>query len=301
MPPNATAVTASSAKPTRNTSPRPRARSPKKTDSRGEDLTPLVSGPFLFHSRLKQGRLGLLGRFGRLLRALASLWSFAECCALRRRQGRPRPRRQFLRIVVKPRRQLPIGADRDGLGSGLILKRFCTLDLEARDAVFVGAQVKPAAERQREVGSIGGNPESGEHPADGHRTEIGKQINQEIAVHGSYSAKQSKTVIPGRCEASNYDMQLHIGESRDSGSGADAPSRNDQVLFAFRATEEPSTLHLRRRQLHGFPATAGAGLIWIVEDELGLQLVGLVVHLGAEQEQHGFGINEDLHTLVLDD
>jgi hypothetical protein len=34
-------------------------------------------------------------------------------------------------------------------------------------------------------------------------------------------------VIPGRCEASNYDVQLHIGESRDSGSGASAPSRND--------------------------------------------------------------------------
>src|SRR6202049_716063 len=27
------------------------------------------------------------------------------------------------------------------------------------------------------------------------------------------------TVIPGRCEASNYDVQLHIGESRDTGSG----------------------------------------------------------------------------------
>ena len=27
-------------------------------------------------------------------------------------------------------------------------------------------------------------------------------------------------VIPGRCAASNYDVRLHIGESRDSGSGA---------------------------------------------------------------------------------
>jgi propionyl-CoA carboxylase alpha chain len=33
-------------------------------------------------------------------------------------------------------------------------------------------------------------------------------------------------VIPGRCEASP-SLHLHIGESRDSGSGADAPSRND--------------------------------------------------------------------------
>src|SRR3984957_9315152 len=37
------------------------------------------------------------------------------------------------------------------------------------------------------------------------------------------------SVIPGRCEASNYDVRLHIGESRDSGSGASAPSRNDGV------------------------------------------------------------------------
>jgi DNA helicase-2/ATP-dependent DNA helicase PcrA len=26
-------------------------------------------------------------------------------------------------------------------------------------------------------------------------------------------------VIPERCEAANHDVQLHIGESRDSGSG----------------------------------------------------------------------------------
>jgi hypothetical protein len=36
----------------------------------------------------------------------------------------------------------------------------------------------------------------------------------------SQQNKASKTVIPGRCEATNYDVQLHIGESRDSGSGA---------------------------------------------------------------------------------
>src|SRR6185437_13125208 len=33
------------------------------------------------------------------------------------------------------------------------------------------------------------------------------------------------TVIPGRCGASNYGAQLRTWESRDSGSGADAPSR----------------------------------------------------------------------------
>jgi len=32
-------------------------------------------------------------------------------------------------------------------------------------------------------------------------------------------AATSTVVIPGRCEASNYDAHLRIGESRDSGSG----------------------------------------------------------------------------------
>jgi hypothetical protein len=38
----------------------------------------------------------------------------------------------------------------------------------------------------------------------------------------------------GDAKASNYDVQLHIGESRDSGSGADAPSRNDGVYGLLR-------------------------------------------------------------------
>src|SRR5450759_645527 len=60
-------------------------------------------------------------------------------------------------------------------------------------------------------------------------------------------------------------------------------------------------LDLRRRQLHGFAAATGAGLVRVVEDELRLHLVGLVIHLGAEQEQHGLGIDQDLDALVLDD
>src|SRR5690349_24256347 len=36
-------------------------------------------------------------------------------------------------------------------------------------------------------------------------------------------------------------------------------------------------------------------------DELRLHLVRFVVHLGAEQEQDGFGIDKDLHALVLDE
>ena len=60
-------------------------------------------------------------------------------------------------------------------------------------------------------------------------------------------------------------------------------------------------LILRSRQLHRFAAAAGAGLVRVVEDELRLHLVGLVVHLGAEQEQHRLGIDQDLDALVLDD
>jgi hypothetical protein len=57
-----------------------------------------------------------------------------------------------------------------------------------------------------------------------------------------------RSVIPGRCEASNP-------ESRDSGSGADAPSRNDGVwIFAEpvigRAFARPPDLELRQRASH---------------------------------------------------
>ena len=53
-------------------------------------------------------------------------------------------------------------------------------------------------------------------------------------------------------------------------------------------------------ELHGFAAAAGRGLVRIVEHELRRQLVGLVVHLGAEQEQHGLRVDQDLDALVLD-
>src|SRR6266851_8980639 len=63
----------------------------------------------------------------------------------------------------------------------------------------------------------------------------------------------------------------------------------------------PLVLDLRSGELHRFAAAAGAGLVRIVEDELRRHLVDLVVHLGAEQKQHGLGIDQDLHALVLDD
>src|SRR6266508_4419729 len=55
-----------------------------------------------------------------------------------------------------------------------------------------------------------------------------------------------------------------------------------------------------RLELHRLAATAGRGLVRVVEDELRGELVGLVVHLGAEQEQHRLGIDEHPHALVLD-
>src|ERR1700733_14078123 len=60
-------------------------------------------------------------------------------------------------------------------------------------------------------------------------------------------------------------------------------------------------VNLRGRQLHRLAAAASAGLVRIIEDELRRHLVDLVVHLGTEQKQHSFGIDQDLDALVLDD
>src|SRR5262245_52728577 len=42
----------------------------------------------------------------------------------------------------------------------------------------------------------------------------------------------------------------------------------------------------RRLELDRFAAATGRGLVRIIEHELGGELVGLIVHLGADQEQH---------------
>jgi hypothetical protein len=41
-------------------------------------------------------------------------------------------------------------------------------------------------------------------------------VGRAVACWGMKRGRLGK-VIPGRCKASNYDVQLHIGESRDSG------------------------------------------------------------------------------------
>ena len=47
-----------------------------------------------------------------------------------------------------------------------------------------------------------------------------RNLLKSLTGNAAGKIKVSKDVIPGRCKASNYDVQLHIGESRDSGSGA---------------------------------------------------------------------------------
>src|ERR1700733_10558799 len=56
----------------------------------------------------------------------------------------------------------------------------------------------------------------------------------------------------------------------------------------------------RRLELHRFAAPAGPGLVGIVEHELGGELLGLVVHLGAQEEQDRLGVDQHAYALVLD-
>src|SRR3954468_4642978 len=71
---------------------------------------------------------------------------------------------------------------------------------------------------------------------------------------------------------------------------------SSQVLLAM---TEKLPVDLCRAQLDRLAAAASGDLVGIVEDELGLHLVGLVVHLGAEQEQHGLRIDQDLDAAVF--
>src|ERR1700694_2551555 len=67
------------------------------------------------------------------------------------------------------------------------------------------------------------------------------------------------SVIPGRCKASNP-------ESRDSGSGANAPSRNDEVWIA--SSLPPSLVELRRtRALLAMTAVGSRRHHLIADDE----------------------------------
>src|SRR5829696_6349366 len=78
-------------------------------------------------------------------------------------------------------------------------------------------------------------------------------------------------------------------------------SKRSRMASASTALPGGKELRLGGRDRDGFATAAGRGLVRIVEDELRRELGGLEVHLRPEQEQHGLGVDEDLHALVLDD
>src|SRR5689334_231378 len=92
--------------------------------------------------------------------------------------------------------------------------------------------------------------------------------------------------------------------TRQSATDATASSarRTPKSPHQTRRRKSPDRLlrSLRRGELYGFSAAACARLVRIVEDKLGRQLFGLVIHLGPEQEQHRLWIDQDLDAPVLD-
>ena len=87
----------------------------------------------------------------------------------------------------------------------LILKRLRTLRFELRNGLVVGAEIKPGAQREREIGAVGGNAESGKHLANGDRAEVRKQVDQEIAVHRGSPPSTSLMVRRRSSAVSNHE------------------------------------------------------------------------------------------------
>src|SRR6266853_1623226 len=56
-----------------------------------------------------------------------------------------------------------------------------------------------------------------------------------------------------------------------------------------------------RSNVERLAAAAAALLVRVAEDKARLELLLDVIHLGAEDEHDGFGVDEDCHPLVLDD
>jgi hypothetical protein len=98
-------------------------------------------------------------------------------------QRRPRPFAELFGVVEQACRQFPVGIDRHRLGAGLVLERLRAFRLILRDGDFISAEIQPGAQRQREIGAVGGDAIAGKHPADRHRTEVGKEVDEEFAVH----------------------------------------------------------------------------------------------------------------------
>src|SRR3954454_6395724 len=60
-------------------------------------------------------------------------------------------------------------------------------------------------------------------------------------------------------------------------------------------------IRIRLLYVEAFAAAAAAFFVRIAEDKAGLQLFLDVIHLGAEDEHHGFRIDQHRDPLVLDD
>ncbi len=80
----------------------------------------------------------------------------------------------------------------------LILKWPATFRLELRNGRLISAQIDPAAKRERKIDPVSGNPVSGEHFPDRHRSKIGKEIGDEIAVHGVVTQRKQCVIASQR-------------------------------------------------------------------------------------------------------
>ena len=76
--------------------------------------------------------------------------------------------------------------------------------------------------------------------------------------------------------------------------------KNLERLYAFGQILFSRYLFKRRwRQSHRFPATAGRRLVGVFEGKLRRHFCALEIHLGAEQKQHGFGIDNHRRAFVF--
>src|SRR2546430_12389562 len=106
---------------------------------------------------------------------------------------------------------------------------------------------------------------------------------------------------PARSASAKLVPSAEMPKPENIGRIVTGPKSANRSIRKSRSMRRPTRLSdLCRRQLHRLAAATGRDLVRIVEDELGLHLVGLVVHLGAEQEQHGLRVDQDLHAPVLD-
>src|SRR6185295_10846223 len=106
---------------------------------------------------------------------------------------------------------------------------------------------------------------------------------------------------PARSAIAKLVPSAEMPKPENIGRIVTGPKSENRSIRNSRSMRRPTRRSNRGRlQLHRLAAAAGGNLVRVVEHELRLHLVGLVVHLGAEQEQHGLGVDQDLDALVLD-